>query len=126
MANKVKILFRGALPGSGFSVAGVSKQGKQEVRGRITVTDYDKEGERLWPSDVGLTTIDYIRLTLIEPLTSSDPSEQWRKVDYSFANQQFYVVEVGQTGVALSLAADKDPVLSFSAFGDSSHDVELL
>lgn len=126
MANQVTVRFRSYLPGSGWDSAGSAKQGKQEVRGIITVTDYVRNGEDLVPVDLGLTTIDHLDLVLQEPLTSNDPSEQWRKVDYSYSAAQFYVVEIGQTGVALNIGATKDPVITFSAFGDSSHDVELL
>lgn len=125
MANVVKVRYRGTPLSAGRDQIGVGTR-KQEIRGRIEVTNYDGQGEDLKPHHIGLSYIDFICLKLNEPLTSSDPSEQWRKVDYSHGAQQFYIVEVGQTGVALNLTRSKDPTLTFSAFGESAHDVELL
>ena len=119
MSNTVQIRFRSFLPGSGFDSGGNPKQGKQEVRGKITVTNYSHGGESLAPADIGLTTIDYIDIKYDNAVGGNDGSQP-RLVHYSHVDQQFYVLEAG-----VQIAATRDPVLSFSAFGDSAHDVEL-
>lgn len=125
MSNTVAIRFRGGLPGSGLDSSGLPKQGKQEVRGRITVTNYSG-AEDLKPRDVGLTSIDFISLEITEPFTSTDPGDEMRFVGYSYQAQQFYCWTEGANGDRLSLGRTVDPVITFSAFGDSAHDVELL
>lgn len=126
MSNTVAIRFRSFLPGSGFDSSGNPKQGKQEVRGRITVTNYVRTGESLTPQDIGLTTIDHLHLELTEPFQSQDPGDEMRIVGYTYADQQFYICQVGSAGDRSNAAATIDPVLTFSAIGDSAHDVELL
>lgn len=126
MANTVQIRFRSFLPGAGHDSGGSPKQGKQEVHGRITVTNYNRGGEGLTPADVGLTTIDHLDLQLVDPLTGPDPGQGARQVYYSGAAQEFYITVTTQAGVPTELAGTADPVLSFHAKGDSAHDVELL
>ena len=121
MAIDVKIRFRSFLPGSGYDSSGGSRQGKTNVRGRIECTSYTKGGEALTPQDVGLNTIDDLTLTLEEPLTGTDPAQAVRAVSYSRSAQQFYVaVDNAELTGATSLN------LTFDAFGDSAHDIELL
>lgn len=124
MANDVKIRFRSFLPGSGVDSGGNNKQGKTNVRGRIEVTSYSRGGESLTPADVGLTRIDDLTLTLEEPISGSDPAESRRSVGYSRSAQEFYINTGGPTEG--ELAAGTAVNLSFDAFGDSAHDIELL
>ena len=126
MANTVAIRFRSFLPGAGRNSGGSPVQGKQEVHGRITVTNYDRGGESLTPADVGLTIIDHLDLQLIDPLTGTDPGQGSRQVYYSGSAQEFYITVTSQAGVPSEIAGTADPVLSFHAKGDSAHDVELL
>lgn len=121
MSNVVKIRFRSFLPGSGKNASGSDKQGKTNTRGVIEVTNYSRGGESLTPQDVGLTAIDDIVLTHREPASGPDPAEGTRRVIYSHSQQQFYIVK----GL-VEEAATADPVITFDAFGDSAHDVELL
>ncbi len=119
MANTVKVRFRSFLPGSGFDSGGNPKQGKQEVRGKIEVTNYSHGGENLTPADVGLSTIDYIDIKYDNAVGGNDGGNA-RLVHYSHVDNQFYVLEDH-----VQIAVTRDPVLSFAAFGDSAHDVEL-
>lgn len=120
MANTVAERFHRPLPGGGRDANGNPKQGKVEVRGKITVTDYDHGGESLTPADLGLTTIDWIDIKPDEPVGGNDGG-QVREVHYSFSQQQFYVLEDD-----VQIAATADPVLSYNAFGDTVRDAELL
>jgi len=123
MANgdiDVKIRFRSFLPGSGFDSSGNARQGKTNVRGRIEAT-YLKGGVALTPQDVGLNTIDDLTLTCEEPFTSPDPAAGWRMAGYSRSARQFYVVQE-----TIEVASGSAVNLTFDAFGDSGHDVELL
>ena len=121
MATDVKIRFRSFLPGSGYNSSGNPRQGKTNIRGRIECTSYTKGGESLTPTDLGLTTIDDLTLTLEEPLTGNDPAQAVRTVYYSRSAQQFYVAV---DNVELTGATNLN--LTFDAFGDSAHDVEQL
>ena len=126
MSNTVSIRYRSFLPGAGFDSNGVAKQGKQEVRGVITVTNYARGGEALAPADVGLNRIDYIDLQLEEPFEGADSDSTGREIGYSRSAQQFYINTVDGAGTKGKLVATSDPVVMFNAFGDSAHDVELL
>lgn len=126
MSNTVQVRYRSFLPGSGFDSGGNPKQGKQEVRGQVTVTDYTLGGESLKPSDLGLTTIDYIDLVLQEPFEGNQPDKTGREIGYSFSSQEFYITTVDKSGTKAELVTSADPVVVFNAFGDSAHDVELL
>ena len=126
MAKTVQVRFRSFLPGSGFNSGGSPVQGKQEVHGQITVTNYSRGGEGLTPADVGLTTIDHLDLQLSEPLTGPDPGQGSRQVYYSNSAQEFYITVTSQAGVPAEIAGTADPVLTFHAKGDSAQDVELL
>lgn len=126
MSNTIQVRFKTFLPGSGFDSGGNPRQGKQEVAGRITVTNYSRGGESLTPADLGLTTIDHLDLQLVDPLTGTDPGQGSRQVYYSGSAQEFYITVTSQAGVPSELVGTSDPILSFHARGDSSHDVELL
>lgn len=121
MSTDVKIRFRSFLPGAGHDSSGNARQGKTNVRGVIEVTNYTRGGETLTPADLGLSTIDDLVLTHREPVSSPDPAAGVRRVVYSYSAQQFYIIRD-----TVEEAATADPVISFDAFGDSSHDVELL
>lgn len=121
MAIDVKIRFRSFLPGHGYNSGGSAKQGKTNVRGRIEVTSYTKGGEALTPQDLGLNTIDDLTLNLEEPMKGNDPAQTVRAVYYSRSAQQFYA--------ATDNAEDAGAAafnMTFDAFGDSAHDIELL
>ena len=127
MAKDVIIKFRSYLPGGGHDRAGGQRQGKTNVRGRIEVTSSVTEGEKLRPHEVGLTKIDDIHLTLEEPLQGASVLLNHREVGYSHQAQEFYVWSVaGTSGIVSIITAASTLNLTFDAFGDSAHDVELL
>ena len=120
MSNRVEVRWHRPLPGGGRDSSGSPVQGKVEVRGKIRVTDYRHGGETLRPADLGLTTIDWIDIKPEEPVGGNDGS-QARFAHYSFASQQFYVVENG-----VQIANTADPVLHFSATGDTGREANQL
>ena len=127
MANVVIIKFRSYLPGGGHDRSGGQRQGKTSVRGRIEVTSLQGAGEALPPEDVGLTKIDHIDLELEEPVASD--AADLRIAAYSFSAQQFYVLQEdagGSFNAGVAGLTGGNMNLTFDAFGDSAHDVELL
>jgi hypothetical protein len=122
MSNTVAIRFRSYLPGSGFDSNGNPKQGKQEVRGKVAVTSY-AAGESLPPSKVGLTTIDWVHLAPDNAVGGANG--QGRVALYDHSSQEFYVFQSEATGLDDANIAGKTFTVSFNAFGDSAHDVEL-
>lgn len=127
MANDVIVKFRSHLPGGGHQRSGASRQGKTNVRGRIEVTSSTVKGERLTPEMIGLTRIDDLHLTLEEPVTCAAPEAGLtRRVGYSHVAQEFYVWTLNSAGTAATPSSGSSFNLTFDAFGDSAHDVELL
>ncbi len=125
MSNNVFIKFRSYLPGAGHNRSGSPKQGKTNVRGRLEVT-YSRGGDDLTPADLGLDVIDDLRLTLEEPLQSSNPTEGRRGIDYSNAARQFYVYRTANaTGIQIEEADASVFEVTFDAFGDSAAAPEL-
>jgi hypothetical protein len=126
MANTVAVRFRSFLPGAGFDVSGVAKQGKQEVRGRITVSSYVRGGESLTAADLGLTTIDHLTLEVVDGIKGPSGTPT-RFAVYNETNELFYIVEASsQAASGFNEAATAAAVtVSFAATGDSAHDVEL-
>lgn len=120
MAKSVRIRFKRALPGVGFDANGNPKNGKTEVQGKLVVTSFNGGGESLTPADLTLGTIDGIHLSVDEGMGSK--SGQPRTARYSFAAQEFYVLQDDST----SGTSAKDYNVSFVAFGDSLLDNELL
>lgn len=93
MAKTVRVRFRSALPGGGYTGSGRPRQGKTNVRGQIHVTSYTKGGEDLKPADLGLTKIDDLTLQVVEPMKGgNDPTSNMRQVHYSHNARQFYVI----------------------------------
>lgn len=126
MANTVRLRFRSYLPGVGFDSSGRAVQGKQEVRGRVIVSSYTRGGENLTPRDVGLTSVDYLSLEVVDPVKSPG-ANPLRFAAWNETNNQFYIFETDNAGNDVVEAADTTAVtLAFSAFGDAAHDVELL
>lgn len=127
MAAVVIVKFRSFLPGGGHDRSGGQRQGKTNVRGRIEVTSVGTGGQALPASSLSLTKIDDLTLTLEEPVRDADPTSDRRAVGYSHSSEEFYVWGVaGITGVTTALANGSTYNMTFDAFGDSAHDVELL
>ena len=124
MSNSVRIRRRSSLPGAGFDIAGNPSQNKQQVVGKIVVTDYTRGGETLRPRDLGLENFDHLHLSLDEG--QGGASGQVRTVVYAAAAQQFYVLIEGAGGEFDQEAATADPVVSFIAEGDAVSRPELL
>lgn len=141
MSRTVNVRFRSFLPGAGWDSSGNPKQGKTNVRGVVTVTNYVKGGETLSLQDLGLVTLDDIELRLVDPVRNNDSISQLRFVEYSAAAQQFYVFEWRNDhnqfylsgGVFTKIqgfrevptASADDFSVSFDAFGDSALTNEL-
>ena len=148
MASNVNVRFRSFLPGAGYDSAGVSKQGKTNVRGHINVTSYARGGESLTATNLGLTVIDDLTLTLLNPVRGPNVTSRMRDVLYADAPAQFYVLELvhdfhqfyiasappdsGYGGTDpyrvagwQEIAAATVLTLSFDAQGDSAQDLEL-
>lgn len=125
MARTVKPTFKQWIPGSGRTAGGVPVQGKTRTVGRITLSvgagGSPGEGERLTPADVGLSTIDFIALKVVEEMGNTVT----RQAVYSASAQQFYVFEV-LTSTGTYQDASSTSEVSFIAEGDSVMDVELL
>lgn len=129
MASDIKIRFKSFLPGAGRDGDGKPDQRKQEVRGQIDVTSYTRGGENLRPQDLGLTSIDHLKLSLEEPFTNPNPSAFNRVVDWSKSAFQFYVVNFYNSEGredAVEIASGTALKLTFSAFGRSSDTVRAL
>lgn len=120
MANTPKVRGRTFIAGAGFDANGNAKQGKVLVHGRIEVTSA-VAGETLKPSDVELTTIDYIDIRHENPHGGASGGEH-RTVGYDFATQEFYVLQDDDSTTPVG----SDHNLRFVAFGDAAADVELL
>jgi hypothetical protein len=123
MAYDVYTRFKSFLPGGGYDSSGRPVQGKSNFRGVIKVTSYTRGGETLRPQDLGLEAIDDLTLTLVEPLTGPNPSQQARSVRYATGSQQFYVSRDAEN-VEVTGAAAFD--IYFDAFGDAAHNAEML
>lgn len=123
MAYDVYTRFKQFLPGGGYDSTGRPDQRKSNHRGVIKVTSYTRGGENLAPQDLGFEEFDDLTLTLVEPLTGSNPSQQARTVRYATGSRQFYVSrDAENVEVAGGTALD----IYFDAFGTSAHTDELL
>ena len=146
MARTVNVRYRQFLPGGGYDSSGSARQGKSNTRGVVNVSAYTRGGVNLSKQDLGLTTVDNVKLSIVDPIRSPDPLNQLREVIYSDSAEQFYVVEtikdyyqfyaVGGSGgdagsnpyrIAGKAEVTASTVLtvSWDAFGDSAHDIEL-
>ncbi len=123
MAKTIRVNFRSFLPGAGFTRGGKPKQGKTNIRGRVAVSSYTHGGESLTASDLGLDTIDDLVLTVEDAVVDADPATSFRLAGYNRTGQEFYVTQGLNVGTEL---VDGTAVnISFDAFGDSAHDIEL-
>lgn len=119
MSRSIRVRARQHIPGGGVDANGSPKQGKVEVWGKIVVTNYNRGGENLAASDLGLKTIEWIDIKFEDAVGTNDGQGQ-REAFFSAAAQQFYLLESNEP-----LAATADPVLLFNACGDD-FDSELL
>lgn len=125
MARTVKPTFKQWIPGSGRSTGGTPVQGKTRTVGRVSVTSYTTGGVDLKPADVGLSSIDYIQVNVVEGVSSAD-QKVTRHAAYSQSAQQFYLFTSDKDGDKTAYAAAATEEVSFVAEGDSAMDVELL
>lgn len=128
MANTVRVLYKSYLPGAGQDTSGNPKQGKQEVRGRIVVSSYAKGGEDLSAADLGLETVDFLSLSVVDPIKA--PSKPPRHAAWSETNNQFYVFDHANDGTTadakvVEVANATAVTVAFNAFGDSLDAPEL-
>ena len=124
MSRTISVRRRSSLPGAGFDASGNPSQTKEQVVGRITVTNYVNQGENLSAADLGLTVIDNLQLTLSEGLAGNTTGR--RSVVYSAASAQFYVMVDGGASGDDPVATTSDPVVYFLAEGDAVRRPELL
>lgn len=121
MSNTVQPRFHRPLPGGGRDSNGNPRQGKVEVRGKVTVTSALGTGEDLTAADLGLKTIDWIDLKVDESIGAASGAKP-RTAHYVFSAQQFYVLEDDSA----ALTSGNNYTLSYNAFGDTARDAELL
>lgn len=122
MSNTVRVLHQSFLPGAGQDTSGNPKQGKQEVRGRIVVDSYAKGGETLAAADLGLEKVDFLSLSVVDPIKS--PGKAPRHAAWSETNSQFYVFDhvadnAVPDGAVHEVASGTAVTVAFNAFGDS-------
>ena len=125
MSTSVRVRRRSSLPGAGFDSAGNPSQNKEQVVGKLVVTNYSRGGETLTPTSLGLVNIDHLHLTLDEGMAGAGDAGV-RTVVYSTSAQQFYILQDDATLGDRQVAATSDPVVSFIAEGDSVRRPELL
>ena len=147
MARTVNVRYRQFLPGGGYDSSGSPRQGKSNTRGVVNVSAYTRGGVDLSKQDLGLGTVDNVKLSIVDPVRSPEPLNQLREVIYSDSAGQFYVVETvkdyyqfyadgtsggsggGSTPYVIAgqreIAGATVLTVSWDAFGDSAHDVEL-
>ena len=121
MAIDVKVRFRSYLPGAGRDSSGNPSQRKQEVRGVIDLTSYTRGGEPLTPTDLGLTSIDWLDIKVADAVKSPDPTEGRQSAHFSNSAQEFYLVHTTAAGAEAESAGATAATLWFNAFGDSAH-----
>jgi hypothetical protein len=129
--HDVKIRYRSYLPGAGFDSSGNPVQGKMRVVGEIDVTAYEGGGGApLSAVDLGLTTIDSIRLRVSDE-NDGDMSQavgagqsHIRSVSYTKSVGYFYLFNRNTDGEA-DVIDNATETLEFDAFGDSAANVEL-
>lgn len=123
MAKTIKTRVRSALPGAGFDSSGNAKQGKRRVTGSISVTSYTSGGEALTAGDLGLATIDFIKLEH-EDQAAGKEGHGIRTVPYCFSTSDFYIVEdIGLSGA--QPATGQTHTVYFDAVGDALDGIEL-
>lgn len=128
MARNVITLFREWAPGRGRQLdsSGNPKQGKTKVVGHINVSSYaGGGGESLAPKDVGLSTIDTIRLRPQNEVQGAD-AKHTRKAVYAADSNTFYLINVDDAGAVTHLTATSTQTVEFEAVGDTVFDAELL
>ena len=123
MARTIKTRVRSALPGAGFDSSGNPKQGKRQVNGEISVTSYVSGGESLTAADLGLATIDFIKLVHSDGAAGTE-GKGVRSVPYCFATADFYIVQdIGLSG--MQPATGSTHTVYFEAKGDALDGIEL-
>ena len=128
MARTIKRRAKQHLPGGGFDANGSPKQGKAQVWGKITVSNYKHGGESLAPVDLGLRTIEWLDLKFEEAIGGNSGGNQ-RSAYWSASAQQFYCLEASGSvagGPMREISATSSPVLLFTACGDDQAEVELV
>lgn len=127
MSASVKILFKGTIPGVGFSSAGVAKQNKTVVVARIETLNVQSGAEVVPPSSFGLDTIDFIALQVLSasggvPAISATTSVT---AEYNDVSQTIFISDVAAAGDRAAITNDEDPVIQVIAVGDSAFVADL-
>lgn len=122
MANQPKVRYKSFLPGGGHDSSGGAKQGKTRVVGSIAVTSYQNAGESLSAADLGLQTIDYIDLSVQNPLSggSADTTTAIYTARYEYTFSAFYVYTHTLATGAITNVDAATHNLRFVAEGDSA------
>ena len=124
MARTIRTRVKSALPGAGFDSSGNAKQGKRRVTGSIAVTSYNSVGEKLTAADLGLSTIDFIKLEHEDQAAGSD-GRGLRTVPYCFTTSDFYIVQDLGVNVGAQPATGTTHTVYFDAMGDALDGIEL-
>ena len=127
MSFNVKLLFKGTIPGVGFSSAGVPKQNKTMVIARIETLDVQSGTETLSPQAFGLETIDFINLKVVSasggvPTVSATTSVTAECDD---TTNKIFISDVAAAGDRAAITNNEDPVVQVFAVGDSAFVADL-
>ncbi len=127
MSASVKILFKGTIPGVGFTSAGVQKQNKTVVVARIETLNVQSGAEIIPVNQFGVETIDYIGLHTVSasggvPTVSATTSVT---AEYDDTTNTIFISDVAAAGDRAAITNNEDPVIQVLIVGDSAFVADL-
>ena len=127
MSANVKILFKGTVPGVGFTSAGIAKQNKTVVVARIETLNVQSGAEIIPVSSFGVDTIDFISMQVVSasggvPTVSATTSVT---AEYDSTTSTIFISDVAAAGDRAAITNDEDPVIQVLIVGDSAFTVDL-
>lgn len=125
MAKSVKIRSKSYLPGAGKDANGNPSARKQRVVGQVDVSSYNRGGESLTATDLGLDALDWLDLKVKQAVTGNNPGQGTRQAYYADDNGEFYVTRSRIAGGESEVAAGSVLVIRFVAEGDAASVPEL-
>lgn len=123
MAHSVRINYNTRLPAGGKDSAGVAKNNKRLVGGRINITSYTAGGEVITPLEFGLDVLDQIFFNVesvnnaVTEFAAANPG--W--ANYDRTAQRVVIISDATTANVTGQAA----VVRFLAMGDSNATPDL-
>lgn len=122
MSKVVKVIFRSYLQGSqGYTNTGTPSPNKQLVIAQVVTTNVQSGLEGLTPQDLGLSTIDFIKVN-VQSETGGVPAKSATTsvhADYDQVNQRLVICDVAAAGDRAAITNNEDPVVEVFAVGDS-------